>query len=175
MPRDSDDDRPRKSWREIDQSREKGSGSPRPAAADRPNNSQAYRSYKTQLNRLFDGGHMPEAIKSKLGDTAVAPGVKERKAANDLIIAATNPKQLQTAVHAFTAAYGLPEDEAALTKMLDLTDESWVLQSINALATLQREGVLKRGAALRGRLKTVEMTIDEPDVRQAARDLLQKL
>lgn len=177
MPRDSDGDKPKKSWREIDQSREKGgSGAPRSdPGAERRQSSQAYRSYKTQLNKLFDGGALPEALNQTLGDTSVASGAKEKKAAIQAILTAVGPKDTKAAVQRYQTAHGFPEDEGVLAKLLDLSDEAVVLQAIEKLTAMQAEGLLKRGASLKARLKTAEMTIDDPEVQRAARALWPKL
>lgn len=179
MPRDNnDDDRPKKSWREIDQSREKGAGSRSGTQGPSPRHerSQAYRSYKTQLNKLFDGGGvLPEALQTKLGDSGVASDAKARKEALAALAAAATPKALRAALQAFEAAHGFPEDEEVLAKIIDLGGEAMVLKAIETLAALQREGRLKRAASLKARLKTAHMTHDDPDLRSAAAELLGKL
>jgi hypothetical protein len=188
MPRDDNDDRPKKSWREIDQAREKGTGrEPRgDRSGERLQGSQAYRSYKTQLNKLFDGGALPEALKGgaggfppgmkeRLGDAAVVPDVKKRKDAAASIVAATKPKDFKAAMQAYIDAHGFPEEEEVLAKVLDSTDEGWVLQAIETATRLHGEGALKRGASLKVRLKTVQLSIDDPDIVQAAKALLAKL
>jgi hypothetical protein len=177
MPRDDSDDRPKKSWREIDQAREKGTTrDPRSdRGSERTQRSQAYRSYKTQLNKLFDGGALPEALKERLGESAVVPDTKKRKDAAAAIVAATKPKEVKAAVQAHIDAHGFPEDEEALAKILDTGNEAWVLQAIETAARLHGEGALKRGASLKARLKTVQLSMDDPDIVQAARALLGKL
>ena len=182
MPRDNNgsgnDDRPKKSWREIDQSREKGSARRESGGGSNPRleRSQAYRSYKTQLNKLFDGGGiMPEALGDKLGGSGVATDAKARKEAAAAIAAATSPKVMRAALQAFVAVHGFPEDEEVLAKVLDMGEESAILKAIETLAALQADGRLKRAASLKARLKTAQMTQDDPDIRSAAAALLGKL
>ena len=180
MPRDSDNsgDRPKKSWREIDQSREKGSSSRSGASGPSPRHekSQAYRSYKTQLNKLFDGGGIvPEALQDKLGGSGVASDAKARKDGLASMAAATTPKALRSALQTFEAAHGFPEDEEVLAKVIDLGGEAAILKAIETLANLHGEGRLKRAASLKARLKTAQMTQDDPDIRSAAAALLGKL
>ena len=62
MPRRDDDgggDRPRKSWREIDKARDSSRGGrssgERPGSRERLERSQAYRDYKSNLDRFFEG------------------------------------------------------------------------------------------------------------------------
>ena len=52
-------------------------------------NSQAYRSYKTQLNKLFDGGaELPDALKEKLQDSGMVEQAKAKKGATDKLLEA---------------------------------------------------------------------------------------
>lgn len=53
----NDDERPKKSWREIDRARESGQRREGTRERDERNDrSASYRAYKSQLDRLFDGG-----------------------------------------------------------------------------------------------------------------------
>lgn len=178
MPRDDHDDRPKKSWREIDQSREKGtSRSERPdRGADRLQKSQAYRNYKSQLNKLFDGGGvLPEALATKLGDTGVASEAKQRKDALAAILAAQKPKDVKAAVKAYETVFGFPDDEEALGKILDLSDEDLVMRALQTLSQLNAAGPLKRASSLKARLKTVQISMDDPEIVSAAKALLNLL
>ena len=68
------DDRPKKSWRELDRMRDKsGSGGSRRSRDDygrqRAQKSAAYSKYKSQLDQLFTPGgsaELPESLKAKL-------------------------------------------------------------------------------------------------------------
>jgi hypothetical protein len=63
MSKDRDDrsDRPQKTWRERDAMRS-GSRPDSGRTGGLNPTSQAYRSYKSQLNKLFDGGALPSAL-----------------------------------------------------------------------------------------------------------------
>jgi hypothetical protein len=178
MPRDDQGDRPKKSWREIDAGREKGTSrsSSGDRGAERQQSSQAYRSYKTQLNKLFDGGALPEALSGKLADTPVASEAKQRKEAVAGILKALKPKDVVKAVKDYDAAFGgMPDDEEALGKILDLTDEGLVLRALDKIAELRAAGPLQRTASLKARLKSVQISLDEPDIISAAKALLAQL
>ncbi len=123
------DDRPKKSWREIDAAREKSAPRREPGAPDKSDRSAAYRAYKSQLGKLFD---------SK----------------------ANAPKDTKN-------------QEEELAKLLEGSDETVVLQALQALLALQ--GPLKRAASLKARLKTVQMTLDDPEIQAAVKALLVKL
>ncbi|MBI3180229.1 MAG: hypothetical protein HYZ27_11235 [Deltaproteobacteria bacterium] len=171
-----DEDRPKKSWREIDAQRDKSThqredraGGAKPARIER---SQAYRSYKTQLDKLFSGGALPEALKEKLTDGKIAAQAKERKAAAEAILAAASPKAVEAALAAYQSQHGFPEDEQVLARLLDLSNDAVLQQAIATIARLHGESRLKRAQSLKARLNTVAMTAEDPAVQNAARALV---
>lgn len=173
----SDDDRPKKSWRELDQMRDKSSHRKESGGGgrrSRTEQSAEYRAYKTQLNRLFEGGAVPDALKTKLGD-ATPKEVKEKKNALRAIIDAQHPRDVLALLKEFRRSFGFPEEEEALMKLLDVSDEDVVLEALQTIARLLQEGRLKRGASLKARIKTAQMTIDDPRVQEAAKSLLGSL
>ena len=178
-PRDDDGDRPKKSWKEIDQMRDgssRGRGDKARPGESRRQNSSEYRSYKSQLNRLFDGGGLPDALKEKLGDDdEFLEQAKARKAARDAILKARTAKDVHVALAAFREAHGFPEHEEVLAKLLDLEDEDVILETIQTIDRLLGEGQLSKASSLKARLKTVHMMIDEPEIQDAAKALLRKL
>jgi len=180
MPRDDDSDRPKKSWRERDAQRGKSAHHGRDGQSsyqERKNsNSQAYRSYKTQLNKLFDGGALPEVLKDKLGDTAVGSSSKNRKEALKALKEAKTPKARLKELQAFREEFEFPKDEEVLGLLLELDDEPQiVVEALNTISELHGEGGLKRASSLKGRIKTAQMTVDDDDVFAAAKALLKKL
>jgi hypothetical protein len=70
---------------------------------------------------------------------------------------------------------GSKEDEEALARNLDSSDETVVREALAWVERLHAEGKLKRAAALKARLKTVQATIDDPEIHKMARALLEKL
>ncbi len=176
-----DDDKPKRSWREIDQMRDKsahrreGGGGPSGAAQARLERSQAYRSYKTQLDKLFDGGGVPDALKAKLEEKGIGAESKRKKELAQAIAAASGPAAIRAALGEHEAAFGMPDDEAALARLLELDDEAVVLRALGAIDALHAQGGLKRASSLKARVKTVQMTMDAPKVVEAARALLAKL
>ena len=67
------------------------------------------------------------------------------------------------------------EDEDAIARQLDATDGAVVAAGLDALERLLGEGKLKRAAVLKARLKTVQVTIDDPVIQNKARALLEQL
>ena len=175
----NDDDKPKKSWREIDSAKDKsshrkeegGSGN-RPGRVER---SQAYRAYKTQLNKLFDGGGLPDALKNKLEEAGVGSSKKRKKDCVSAILASKNLKAVQEALETNRQEFGFPDDEEVLAKLLEQDNIKIVLETLAMIETLQAEGHLKRGSSLKARIKTAQMMLDSPKVNEAALALLAKL
>jgi len=174
-----DDDKPKKSWREIDQAREKSShrreGGGGGGGGRGVENTQAYRAYKTQLNKLFDGGGLPAALKEKLEEKGVGNESKQKKDLARAIVAATAPAAIKAALEAYRAAQGFPDDEEALGKLLELDDVPVLLETLATLERLHGEGGLKRASSLKARIKTAQMTADSAKVTEAAKALLARL
>lgn len=144
---------------------------------DRLHDSQAYRAYKTQLNKLFDGGGaLPEALKQKLSDAGVGNEAKQRKQWAQAILAATMPRDVKSALSDYETNCGtFPEEEDVLGKLLDLSDEKIVLKALQTVQRLQQDQRLKRQAALKARIKTVQITLDAPAILALCQQLLQSL
>ena len=176
MSRDGDDDRPRKSWRDLDRQRDRSTHrrEERPAGAGgKPlDRSQAYRAYKSQLDKLFDGGALPDALRDKLAEAGVGADAKRKKEALERLLSAAD---LKAELETYAAAFGFPEDEAALARLLDLGDERIALDALRTIARLRDEGRVKRGASFKARIRTAQMTIDSPALHALARELLDKL
>jgi hypothetical protein len=176
-----DDEKPKKSWREIDQAKDKSShrregGGGGGGSGRGIERTQAYRSYKTQLNKLFDGGVLPDALKDKLEEKGIGTDAKQKKALTRDLVAATTPEAIKAALEAYRAAtQGFPDDEEALGKLLELEDVAVVLETLSTLDRLHGAGGLKRASSLKARIKTAQMTVDSAKVTEAARALLAKL
>jgi hypothetical protein len=175
-PRNEDDDRPTKSWREIDKMRDSSQRRERRSqdGPSRQQRSSEYRSYKTQLNKLFDGGALPAALKDKLDD-GFMDEARERKQAQGEILAAGSSADVLGALARYREAHGFPADEEVLAKLLDLDDEGVLMEAIQTIDRLHGEGGLTRSSSLKARLKTVQTMIDEPEIQEAAQALLRKL
>ncbi|MED5465576.1 MAG: hypothetical protein VX699_13085 [Myxococcota bacterium] len=179
MP-DYDNDRPKKTWKERDQQKDgsahRKSDRSQQGGTGRAENSRAYRSYKTQLNKLFDGGGaVPDALKSKLEGVEVAADVKAAREALQALSEAMTPRKIKKALVAYQEEFGFPRDKAIVEKLLDLDDEAIVLQALSTLNELLEEGAIKRASSLKMRIKTAQMTVDTAEVKAAGDALLEKL
>ncbi|MEZ4273307.1 MAG: hypothetical protein R3C68_18270 [Myxococcota bacterium] len=172
----TDEERPRKSWRELDRQRDKSGHRPEDRTSGRKSpaqESQGYRAYKTQLNKLFDGGGLPEALKERLQESGIGNESKQRKAALQEICQAKTPKSVMGALKTYRESFGFPEDEEVLAKLLDLDQEPDIIrETLHALDMLHEAGGLKRASSLKGRIKTAQMTTDDDEVFALAKALL---
>jgi hypothetical protein len=156
MSRDRDDERderPRRSWREIDQMRDRASGRrdrderPRgPAAEARARG--ATQQYVRKLDALFS--------RSKGG----AAGEEHAKAVRD----AHGTPELAAACRAYMAALGPPDDASLLSLFLDARDAALVAEVLEAMEERVRAGSLVLAGGLRTQLR---MLADDPDDRVA--------
>lgn len=176
---DHDEERPKKSWREIDQQRDKsarrsdpGAG---PAQQNRLERSAAYRDYKTQLNRLFDGGKLPEPLRDKLAEAGVGAKQKQKKEAAQAIVDAADAAAVRGALATYRDAFGFPDEESVLSRLLELEDEAIVVEAIGCVERLAGDGQLKRAGSLKARIRTAMMTLDDPDVQAAGKRVLELL
>lgn len=134
-----------------------------------------YRAYKSQLEKIFDGGGLPDALKQKLEGTATGQAAKAKREALTSLKEAAG-QELVTQVAAYTERYGAVEDEEVLAKILELDDEPGLI--VTALQTIERlveEGRLKKSGSLKMRVKAVQMTTDDDDAARISQALLGKL
>lgn len=144
--------------------------------ASRQQRSHEYRSYKNQLNKIFDGGGLPAALKEKLEGTEVGQKSKAKKEQLKAIKEAAAPRAILAAYRSYRESHDFPEDEEVLAKLLELEDEpSIVVEALEQIDALHAEGRLKRASSLKMRIKSAQMTIDDDDVWAAAGALLKKL
>lgn len=136
------DDRPKKSWRELDKARDRsGGGAPRRDPADRDREklekSAAYSKYKSHLDKLFTpgGAQLPEEMRAKLGPAS--PEAESKRKALEALKATPNAETLK----ALLAIGGeLPDDARLLLGLLDLKDESLLPPVLDALLAVVEGG-----------------------------------
>lgn len=173
------DDKPRRSWRDVDkrraQSSHHGDQERTSSHEQRLQRSGAYRAYKRQLDNLFTGGVVPDALKEKLADSGVVGHGAERKEMRDALLGARTPKKIREALSRYRETCGFPADEEVLAKLLDLEDEGIVLETLQTLERIHTEQGLTRANSLKARIKTVQMMVDDDDVQDVASRLLKQL
>ncbi len=164
------DYRPKKSWKEIDQAREKGGSSGRrrdPEAWNRERISKtaAYSKYKSNLDQLFKpgGAELPESMRAKLGPASESS--KEQRDLTDALKKDPNEKTLR----AFLAKdFPLPEDARLLMKLLDIRDEALVRTVLEQLLEIVESGKKPNRMLLIQRLESLENFAEEDETLELA-------
>lgn len=177
-----DRDRPKKSWREIDASKDRSSqrrdDGPRPGTRAAARSSAAQQQYRSALEKLFDGG----GAAAGTGWAKVLPEMPKDPASEgrqDLLRAlrtATGRTAVEKAVAALLERFPLPDDPDVLTQVLLHRDDALVLEALRKLDALLPLRIPAGRAVLETRLRTLEDDPDrEPDVRTLAGQLRRKV
>lgn len=162
------DDRPKKSWREIDRAREKGSTrrDPEERQKEKAGKTAAYAKYKSQLDKLFTpgGAALPEALKAQLGPAS--PAHEERRRLMDALKSSPSRDTLRAYLD---AGHPLPEDPRLLTHLLDIRDEPLLRKVLEALRGLVASGKAPSRMLLLQRLQALENFAEEQETLELAR------
>jgi hypothetical protein len=177
---DDEDERPKKSWREIDaardrsmQRREKGGG-----GAPKKSKRSDYESkrYKADLDKIFDGGGLPEHLAEKLVKPEAAASVKARQ---ELIRKVREAEDNESCFAAIAQLYDvektLPEVEDVLVPAVEHPHATIAVIAIDLLTVMHAGGLLKRKPVLRLKLAGLADLSEEEEVRAKAKALLAKL
>lgn len=178
--RDIDDDRPKRSWREIDKLRTKGGGRAKAQeerAQERMERSPMYEQYKAKVARMLGGEEMPDVVREKLDPTGAM------KARDELLkrikkVFGEDRKQWSELVVEFIDKFELPEDAYLLVEWLDHPKDRVVEKALNALEAMAAAGVLvgsKKPKSIEERLRSLEMLGTDPDVQAKAKALRERL
>lgn len=178
--RDGDEDRPKRSWRDIDKMRDKSfsrSRSQDERAQERMQRSPVYEQYKAKVSKMFSGGDLPDELREKLDPSGTL------KARDDLLkrikkLAAEDRKAWSEAVREFVEKFDMPEDAYLLVEWLDHPRDRVVERSLARLEELANAGALtgaKRPKSIDQRLRSLEMMSGEPQVQARAKALRERL
>lgn len=153
-----DYDRPKLSWREIDQRRSQGSTNrgqrgPRGKAAE-ARAVEASRAYLKDADRLFSSPEAEELAKA-MRDAHGSP-------------------EFAPACHAYRVRLGTPRDPVLLSLFLDSGDADLVSAALEALLALAEGDGLEASAGLRSQLRLLAESPDD-DIAGAAEDLIEVL
>ena len=176
MPSNDDyDDRPKRSWSEIDKMRDgkRSSSGPREPPRERIERSATYSRYKSAADQFFSGDLVPDALKEKLDPTG--QGQVKEAALRKLKDSQDDFKLFAQTAKEFVDAHGLPEDSYMLDRFLALPNDGIVLKTLERLGELLNAGELKPPKSLGQRLKSIELGSDNPEVQDAAKALAKAL
>lgn len=166
------DDRPKKSWREIDAARDKQRGAkrrdPDERLRERASRSAAYSKYKSQLDKLFKpgGADLPESLKAKLGPTSET-SQKSREAAQAL---RNEPSEKTLTAYLDTGA-PLPDDPRLLMSLLDVRNETLVRPVLESLLDLVEGGKKPNRMLLIQRIEALKNWAEEEETLDLASTL----
>lgn len=171
------EDRSKKSWREIDQQRDKSShrrdepGGPR-GFSSAP---RRQRNYRAKLDHLFDSGKIGKVLeKQQPGETA-PPSDENRLKLFRKVIDETGRDGITRAIDAYLAKYELSDDFDFLAKMLEHRQPSRQLEAMVRLDQLLDAQQPKRKAALTEQLQMIRDVSDETELVALARKLIDRL
>jgi hypothetical protein len=157
---DDREDRPRRSWSEIDKLRDK----PRERRDERRPRGAAAEALSRQAAQQY-----PKKLDTHLYAKGGKGTAGERHAA--AVRAAHGTPALTDACRAHLEALGAPADAQLLAAFLDARDRDVQLAALRAIAEQVRAGALALGAGLRAQLRTLARGLDDA-VAEAAEDAL---
>jgi hypothetical protein len=200
----ADDERRKKSWREIDAQRDRSQQrGPTERREDSPfgggrKGEQRQKTYRSQLDHLFESGGIgklvaeqekqkQEELAEKMGlrpqgsataekpVAAAAPADEGRSKKLAGVRDAIGPEQITKAIDGYLKAYAWPTDLDFLSAALEHRDPDIVREVLSRLATALASGKPRRAATLAGRLRTLEELGGDEDIRRQAEELRRKL
>jgi hypothetical protein len=164
------DDRPRKTWREIDAARGRSPSRRDPDARgkERAEKSAAYSAYKSQLDKLFKPGgtSLPEPLRAQLGPPSAES--EERRKLAQALHATPGAESLRAYL---AAGQRLPDDPRLLTSLLDVRDEALLVPVLGAMLSLIEAGKKPNRMLLLGRLTAILATAEGAETRRLAEAL----
>ena len=166
------DERPKRSWRDIDRGRDKSAHrqDPRPESPAGPRRERTQKTYRAALDRAFASG----AIGKLLGEAPRAEG-DGRQVQLAAIRNATTPEDASAAVDRALAQGPLPDDVEIWARVIEHRDMDRVREALLRLAALIDAQPLKRTRALRARLRYLEEISEDDEIRRLAAALRPRL
>lgn len=156
----------KKSWREIDQQRDKSrhrDDAKKGGAKGREKEASA--SYKNDLDALFtSGGKVPERFQKLMGDLEPEEGSEEAewRAAVAELRGVEGFREFAAAVTKFRRAGNrLPDDEDLLIKILDHPSERIVADTLAHILDLHKRRGFERTAPLKNRLQAMRSIAED--------------
>jgi len=170
----SDEERPRRSWREIDRNKDRSSHrreDRRDAPAGR--GPRREKSYRATLDRLFDSGKIGALVEQKTGVTGDSDNrIKALARVNN----ATDRDDLTAAVDAYLQKFdALPDDLELLGRLLEHRDPSRQIEAMERIDKLLDLEQPKRTRAMLGQLRMIRDIGDDDEMVDLARRLIDRL
>lgn len=173
----SDEERERKSWREIDKQRDRSAhrrDEPRPSEGRSRRGQRSQKSYRTALDQLFSTGKIAEVVQQKTGETAV-PRTDDGDNRIRLLMRirdAGDRDELVKSVDALLRHYDLPDEADVLMRVLEHPSQDLQLRAMQRLEALPSGQSPRRSRALTGQLRMIRDLSDDPELSELAIRLL---
>ncbi len=183
MPDDGYSEKRKKTWREIDNAKEKGGSKsdaavkPKKKSSSQAAGDAAYAEYKKQLEAFFSGGKPPEGLKKEMSgaSASMSGGVFALGAA---IKKATSQKELADAAAAYKAAgyeFG-DEDGEMLTALLELQNEEIQMEAMRLLSSRLDKGAPVPSPSLtKAKLDLIIVSASEDETAELAEELKRRI
>lgn len=173
----SDDERPRKSWREIDKQRDRSQHRrEEKPVVERKRGPGSQKSYRAQLDRLFETGKIADLVAQKLPCAADSDPAENRLKALGAIKRAMDRDTITRELDAYLEKFGaLPDDLEVLEKALEHRSPGQQLLAMQRIDALLDREQPRRKRAMVGQLKLIRDLSDDPALTALARKLLGRL
>jgi acetyl-CoA carboxylase carboxyltransferase component len=173
----SDDERPRKSWREIDKQRDRSQHRrEEKPVVERKRGPGSQKSYRAQLDRLFETGKIADLVAQKAPSTSGGEAGESRIKALGAIKRAMDRDTITRELDAFMEKFGaLPDDLEVLEKALEHRSSEQQLLAMQRIDALLDQEQPRRKRAMVGQLKLIRDLSDDPTLTELARKLLGRL
>lgn len=170
------DDRPRKSWREIDKAKDRSAHrkDEKPSAGEKQSTQRSQKTYRSKLDQLFESGKVGELLEDKEFSDVNSGGQSRIKMLRK-ITSAEDPKSITKAVDEYLASFELPDDVDVLAKILEHREPDRQKEAMQRLLGLIDEFHPRRMRAFIGRLKFIRDVGDDPEMTDLAVKLLEKV
>lgn len=197
-------DRPKKSWRELDQQRGKARSSDPPPGGPKKQSEEDRQSkqHRAALDALFAKGSVAELAekmglikttsqtrpepKSEPAAAAASPVEEKAPAAppqenpklvlRKKLVESVGRGEITRSFDRYTKAYGMPDDWELLELGLEHQKEETQAEVMAAISALyDKKGAPRRSRGLGSKLRFLEETAEDPAIRAAASSLRSKL
>ena len=176
----SDEERPRKSWREIDRGRDRSAHrrDEKPAQEGRKRGPGSQKSYRAALDRLFTSGKIGELVAER------APGALPGADADDenrlkllqRVRNATGRDEITRELDAYLAKFALPDELEILEKALEHRPPELQLQAMGRIESVLDAGTEpRRKRGMVGQLKLIRDLGEDAELTTLASRLLTRL
>ncbi len=175
----SDEERPRKSWRDIDKAKDRSAHRrDEKPATERKRGPGSQKSYRAALDRLFETGKIAELVEQKAPGTTASGGAENENRLKLLgnIKRAMDRESITREVDAYLArGFELPDDLDVLEKVMEHRDPTRQLGAMQRIDQLLEHEQPKRRRAMLGQLKLIRDCGDDPELIALAKKLIGRL